>query len=56
MSPAVQTLSREIGRDILSTFFDQSVVVLPGTTHLTVFAGGNDANVIAQRRRSAPVV
>ena len=52
LSPAIQTLSREIGRDILSTFFDQSAVVLPGTTHLTVFAGGNDANVIAQNVRA----
>jgi lysophospholipase L1-like esterase len=52
MSPAVQTLAREIGRDILSTFFDQSTVVLPATTHLTVFAGGNDANVIAESIRA----
>lgn len=52
MNPAIQTLAREIGRDILSTFFDQSTVVLPATTHLTVFAGGNDANVIAQSIRA----
>lgn len=51
LSPAIQNLSREIGRDILSTFFDQTTVVLPATTHLTVFAGGNDANVIAQAVR-----
>ena len=51
LSPAIQNLSREIGRDILSTFFDQTTVVLPTTTHLTVFAGGNDTNVIAQSIR-----
>jgi lysophospholipase L1-like esterase len=52
MSPAIQSLAREIGRDIISTFFDQSTVVLPATSHLTVFAGGNDANVIAQAVRA----
>ena len=52
MSPAIQTLAHETGRDVFSTFFDQSTVVLPATTHLTVFAGGNDANVIAQAVRA----
>ena len=52
LSPAIQNLSREIGRDVLSTFFDQTTVVLPSTTHLTVFAGGNDVNVIAQAVRA----
>jgi len=52
LSPAIQALSRQTGHDIISTFFDQSTVVLPTTTHLTVFAGGNDANVIAQAIRA----
>jgi lysophospholipase L1-like esterase len=52
LSPAIQALSRDIGRDILSTFFDQVTVVPPNTTHVTIFAGGNDTNVIAQNIRA----
>jgi lysophospholipase L1-like esterase len=52
LSPAIQALSRDIGRDILSTFFDQASVVPSSTTHVTIFAGGNDTNVIAQNVRA----
>jgi lysophospholipase L1-like esterase len=52
LSPAIQALARDIGRTIFGTFLDQANVVLPTTTHLTIFAGGNDANVIAQNVRA----
>jgi lysophospholipase L1-like esterase len=52
LSPAIQALSRDIGRDILSTFFDQANTVFSTTTHVTIFAGGNDTNVIAQNVRA----
>ena len=53
LSPAIQTLSRDIGRDILSNFLDQAApFVASNSTHVTIFAGGNDANVIAQNIRA----
>lgn len=54
LSEAVLALARDIGRsDILGTFLDQIVPFVPtSTTHVTVFAGGNDANVIAQAVRA----
>jgi lysophospholipase L1-like esterase len=52
LSPAIQALARDIGRTIIGTFLDQANVVLPTTTHVTIFAGGNDANVIAQNVRA----
>jgi lysophospholipase L1-like esterase len=49
ISPAFQTLARDIGRnDILATFFNQANAVPRETTHVTIFAGGNDANVIGE--------
>lgn len=53
LSPAIQALSRDIGRDILSNFLDQAApFVASNSTHVTIFAGGNDANVIAQNIRA----
>jgi lysophospholipase L1-like esterase len=54
LSPAMLTLGRDIGRtDILGTFMDQIVPFIPSTsTHVSVFTGGNDANVIAQNIRA----
>jgi lysophospholipase L1-like esterase len=54
LSDAILTLARDIGRsDIPGTFIDQIVPFVPAnTTHMTIFAGGNDANVIAQNIRA----
>lgn len=52
MSPAIQALARDIGRDIPFTQFDQAASVPSAATHVTIFAGGNDANVIAQNIRA----
>jgi lysophospholipase L1-like esterase len=54
LSSAIQSLARDIGRnDIIGNFIDQIVPFVPGTsTHITIFAGGNDANVIAQAVRA----
>jgi lysophospholipase L1-like esterase len=54
LSTAILTLARDIGRtDIPGTFVDQIVPFVPsGATHVTIFAGGNDANVIAQNVRA----
>lgn len=52
LSPAIQELSRDVGRDVLSTLFDQTTVVPWSSTHVTVFAGGNDTNVIGQNVRA----
>ena len=54
LSQAILTLARDIGRaDIPGTFLDQIVPFVPGTvTHISIFAGGNDANVIAQSVRA----
>lgn len=52
LSPAIQTLARDVGRDIPFTQFDQASSLPSATTHVTIFAGGNDANVIAQNVRA----
>ena len=54
LSDAILTLGRDIGRsDIPGTFIDQIAPFVPGSsTHITIFAGGNDANVIAQNVRA----
>jgi lysophospholipase L1-like esterase len=54
LSQAMLALARDIGRtDILGTFIDQIVPFIPSTaTHISIFAGGNDANVIAQNVRA----
>jgi lysophospholipase L1-like esterase len=54
MSPAIQALARQLGRgDIIANFTDNQVpFVTASATHVTVFAGGNDANTIAQAVRA----
>jgi lysophospholipase L1-like esterase len=54
LSQAMLTLGRDIGRtDIPGTFIDQIVPFIPANaTHVSIFAGGNDANVIAQNIRA----
>jgi lysophospholipase L1-like esterase len=51
LSPHFQTLAQDAGDVFRTTFFDQTTVV-PDTTHITIFAGGNDANTIAQNIRA----
>lgn len=54
LSQAMLTLGRDIGRsDIPGTFIEQIVPFIPpNATHVSIFAGGNDANVIAQNIRA----
>ena len=56
LSRAVEDLARDIGRpisDLAGNFIErQSPFVPTDTTHLTIFAGGNDANVIGQAARA----
>jgi lysophospholipase L1-like esterase len=56
LSRAIEDLAREIGRPIdtlAGNFIDRQAPFVPtDTTHLTIFAGGNDANVIAQAARA----
>jgi lysophospholipase L1-like esterase len=55
LSRAVEDLARDIGRPIeqlAGNFIDrQAPFVLTTTTHVTIFAGGNDTNVIAEAAR-----
>src|SRR5688500_1229339 len=48
LSPAVLALARELGRgitDVPGSFIEQIAPFVPSnTTHVTIFAGGNDAN------------
>ncbi|MGE3275298.1 MAG: SGNH/GDSL hydrolase family protein [Vicinamibacterales bacterium] len=49
LSPAIQTLASDIGREVPGNILDREApFVPPTTTVVTVFAGGNDANVLAQ--------
>src|SRR5712671_3530980 len=42
-----QTLGQQYGRTIVSNFIDQEMpFVLPATTLVTIFAGGNEVNTI----------
>ena len=56
LSRAIEDLAREIGRPIdslASNFIDRQAPFVPNeTTQVTIFAGGNDANVIAQAARA----
>jgi lysophospholipase L1-like esterase len=54
LSDTILGLSRDVGRnDIPGTFIDQIVpFISPSSTVVTVFAGGNDTNVIAQNIRA----
>lgn len=55
LSRAVEDLARDIGQPIESlagNFIERQAPFVPtDTTHLTIFAGGNDANVIARAAR-----
>ena len=54
MSPAVQNLGREIGRsvDAAGNFIERQAPFVPNeATHITIFAGGNDTNIIADGAR-----
>jgi lysophospholipase L1-like esterase len=52
LSPAIETLARDIGQpisDLAGNFIDRQAPFVPtNTTHMTIFAGGNDANVIGK--------
>ena len=50
LSQHFRSLARDIGRDdVPGTFIDQGAPFIPANaTHITIFAGGNDANIIAQ--------
>ena len=49
LSAAIQNLGREVGRDIVANFVDgEAPFIASNSTHVTIFAGGNDANVIAR--------
>jgi lysophospholipase L1-like esterase len=56
LSRAIEDLAREIGRpisDLAGNFIERQAPFVPtDTTHVTIFAGGNDANVIAQAARA----
>jgi lysophospholipase L1-like esterase len=56
LSRAIEDLARDIGRpisELAGNFVErQSQFVPVDTTHVTIFAGGNDANVIGQAARA----
>jgi lysophospholipase L1-like esterase len=56
LSRAVEDLARDIGRPIdalAGNFVERQGPFVPvDTTHVTIFAGGNDANIIAQAARA----
>ena len=53
LSSAIQGLGRNVGRDIIANFLDQEApFIATDSTHVTIFAGGNDANVIAENVRA----
>jgi lysophospholipase L1-like esterase len=54
LSPASETLQRQLGRDtsLTGNFIERQAPFVPtDTTHVTVFAGGNDANAIGDAVR-----
>jgi lysophospholipase L1-like esterase len=57
LSRVVQDLARDLGRpanevDLAGNFIERQAPFVPtDTTHLTIFAGGNDTNVIAEGAR-----
>jgi len=56
LSRAIEDLARDIGRPIetlAGNFVERQTQFVPtDTTHVTIFAGGNDANVIGQAARA----
>ncbi len=52
LNRALEDLARQLGRDTSGNFIDrQAPFVRPETTMVTIFAGGNDANVIGEAIR-----
>lgn len=52
LSPAMSALGSEFNRVALNFIERQAPFVPPGTTHMTIFAGGNDANIIGEAVRA----
>jgi lysophospholipase L1-like esterase len=53
MSPAIQALGRQLGDDLRANFIEQQVPFVSATaTHVTIFAGANDTNIIARAIRA----
>jgi len=53
LNRALEDLARQLGRETGGNFIDrQAPFVKPETTMLTIFAGGNDANVIGEAVRA----
>lgn len=53
MNRATEDLAESLGRDIPGNFVEQESPFVPAnTTHVTIFAGGNDANTIGFAARS----
>ena len=53
LSPAIQVLARELGHTDIRTLLEQSAPFIPSnSTHVSIFTGGNDANVIGQAVRT----
>lgn len=52
LSPAIEALARDIGQpisELAGNFIERQAPFVPtATTHVTIFAGGNDANVIGR--------
>jgi lysophospholipase L1-like esterase len=54
LSPAIESLQRQLGRDtsLTGNFLDRQAPFVPtNTTHVTIFAGGNDANALGETIR-----
>ncbi len=52
LSRAVEDLARDIGRTVPGNFVEREAQFVPAdTTHVTIFAGGNDTNIIAEGAR-----
>jgi lysophospholipase L1-like esterase len=47
LSPAIQQIARQNGRDVIGNFVEQQVPFVPrDTTMVTIFGGGNDVNAL----------
>ena len=52
LSRAVEDLARDIGRSVPGNFVEREAQFVPNdATHVTIFAGGNDTNIIAEGAR-----
>lgn len=48
LSPRIEALGNSLGRNIPANFIENEAPFTPrGTTHVTIFAGGNDTNTVA---------